>query len=596
MTPHRRGPYFAAVAVVGGAVVGGVALGAVAGDDAKNSGLTVASVRPTVARATPGANLTVVGGVRNSGRSVRAGRVTILMRKVPGGARKHVVARARIRRVTSNRVVRFRISGTIPRRLRPGTFSVLACVRSGTGPGSCRRARRRVKLLAPTGGPNWQPPPGDPGPSGTVFQTIHGFGGSARVFDDPHVFENFDPSTGRAATVLTEGQRNDVREALYRDLGLTRIRPVQPDTAVGAGIEPSNDNGDPMVTNPAAFNFGWKNLDAHVPNAEAARQRGVHTVFLSPLNRESWMGASAATDVKEYAEWLLAMVRRFAAQGGRLTHLSLVNEPSWNRNTMSGAFIRDVIKELGPRLAAEGLLVPFVVPDDVRASDATAKATTILSDPGARKYVGALATHLYDQSTSNVAGLSALAKKYGLPLWMTEFSTQALSTAGRPATPLEWAVLMHDLLAQYDVSAIDYMWGYFGQWDGAGTALITLNHDGSTYKGFTRNKPYYYFGQFSRFVRPGARRVAVSSSESSIKVTAYWRGAARTVVAINPGGSSVTTTLTAADLAGLNAMTPTRTSSSENWAEGAPVQVSGTSLTVTLPPGSVTTFVGTAAG
>ena len=179
---------------------------------------------------------------------------------------------------------------------------------------------------------------------------------------------------------------------------------------------------------------------------------------------------------------------------------------------------------------------------------------------------------------------------------MTEFSTQALSTAGRPATPLEWAVLMHDLLAQYDVSAIDYMWGYFGQWDGAGTALITLNNDGGTYKGFTRNKPYYYFGQFSRFVRPGARRVAVSSSESSIKATAYWRGAARTVVAVNPGGSSVTTTLTAADLGGLNAMTPTRTSAGENWAEGAAVQVSGTSVTVTLPPGSVTTLVGTAQG
>ena len=32
----------------------------------------------------------------------------------------------------------------------------------------------------------------------TTFQRMDGFGAAERVFDDPHVFNNFDPTTGRA--------------------------------------------------------------------------------------------------------------------------------------------------------------------------------------------------------------------------------------------------------------------------------------------------------------------------------------------------------------------------------------------------------------
>jgi O-glycosyl hydrolase len=57
-------------------------------------------------------------------------------------------------------------------------------------------------------------------------QSIDGFGSSARVFDDPHVFGNFDDHTGRAATRMTASQQADVLDRLYVDLGLTRLRPI----------------------------------------------------------------------------------------------------------------------------------------------------------------------------------------------------------------------------------------------------------------------------------------------------------------------------------------------------------------------------------
>lgn len=72
---------------------------------------------------------------------------------------------------------------------------------------------------------------------GTVrYQTMDGFRTSSRVFDDPHVFDNFNPATGRAATVMTTIRQDEILDRLYSDLKLTRVRPASPDTAVGAGI------------------------------------------------------------------------------------------------------------------------------------------------------------------------------------------------------------------------------------------------------------------------------------------------------------------------------------------------------------------------
>ena len=423
------------------------------------------------------------------------------------------------------------------------------------------------------------------------YQRIDGFGSSERVFDDPHVFENFNAATGRAATVLTPAQQNDVLDRLYKDLKLTRVRPASPDTAVGAGIEATNDNGDPNVQDASKFNFGWKNLDAHVDYMSRARERGATTFYLSPLGRESWMGTSTATDVAEYGEWLMAQVRRSAEQGVRLPYLSVANEPSYSRNTMSGQFVRDVIKNVGPRLRAEGFDTMFVTPDDVRASNAAAKASVVLGDPVARQYVGALATHLYDEPVSNVGQMKALSQQYQLPLWMTEFSMSGMPSAGIPADPLRWASLTHDLIANYDVSAVDYMWGFFGEWEGNLSMLVTLNNTGSTYDGYTLNKTYFTMGQFSRFIEPGAERIKAVSSDGTVQTTAFLDSDGQLViVAINSGSAGQDVRFDLSGIGDISQFDAVRTSASENWASLAPITTTGPGFTAMLPHGSITTF------
>ena len=110
---------------------------------------------------------------------------------------------------------------------------------------------------------------------GVFFQRMEGFGTSSRVFDDPHVYENFNPATSRSATILTTGQQDEVLDRLYVELGLTRVHPVNPDvgTLEGQpyiGVEPANDNADPYLTDLSKFDFSWKNLDAHVNDISRA--------------------------------------------------------------------------------------------------------------------------------------------------------------------------------------------------------------------------------------------------------------------------------------------------------------------------------------
>ncbi len=406
------------------------------------------------------------------------------------------------------------------------------------------------------------------------YQRMDGFGASERVWDDPHLTNSWNPATQRAKVVIPGSAREAILDDLYDDLKLTRVRP----TTEGLGIEPSNDNGDPLVTDLSKFNFGWKRNDAHIDFVKQAMARGVRTYFLSPVQLETWMTES---NPSEYVEWAMAILRRWRARGLTMPYYSVINEPGYRRSGYwSGNYIRSVIRHMGPKLRAEGFPTKFVIPDDLNASQAYDRSRTILADPEARRYVGALACHLYDEPVSNMAKMKELSERYGLPLWMTEFS--------KPGDPFGWANLMHTLIANYGVSAVDYMWGFFGQQDRA--QLISIRHDGSSYLGYDRRKQYYVTGQWSRFVPPGARRIRAASSDGAVRVSAFLTGSRPVLVAVNNSTGAKTIRVSVRGVDGLTAMVPVRTTASENWRRMPELAVRDGAFTVTLAPTSVTTF------
>lgn len=422
------------------------------------------------------------------------------------------------------------------------------------------------------------------------YQTMQGFGTAVRVFDDPEVFGNFDPETDRAATVISPPEQDAILDRLYGDLKLTRVRPATPEVGDGFGIEPVNDNADAHVTDLSKFNFDWKRLDAHLGLFGRAEQRGADTLFLSPLERELWMGVTTDEDVAEYSEWLLAQVRRAGQLNHRPQYLAVANEPAGVANPMSAEFVRDVIKNLGPRLRAQGFEALFVTPGDATVRAAADTARAILSDPDARQYVGALSAQLRGESTLELAALGQLAAEHQLPVWLTDVpidGEQAWSLDGA----LNWASRVQFAVAQQSVSAVDYPWGFFGTANGGTASLISIIDRNPDYWGYTLNKAYYALGQYSRFIPAGAQRIAATSSDSDVTATAYVSHIGLVIVAVNSGENDQTVTL-ALDGIVTTRLDRVRTSLTENWANLAPLVVEDASVTLTLPGRSIETLAG----
>ncbi|MEO6526764.1 MAG: hypothetical protein ABIP93_09090 [Gemmatimonadaceae bacterium] len=413
------------------------------------------------------------------------------------------------------------------------------------------------------------------------YQTMQGFGTSLRLFDDPHVTETFNQATTRAAIIPSASDQSVILDALYVDLGLTRVRFFPGDLGL---IEPTNDNLDPLVADLSKFDFSWKRGDGQIEYMPGLLRRGVTTYFTSTLSLEKWM---TEANPEEYAEWVMVMLRHWKDRGVELPYFSLKNEPGFapSGGVWSGEYLRSVTKILGARMKAEGLKTKLVVPDDVTPNEAYARLQIILADPEARQYVGAIGYHLYERGGEDK--IKQLGEQYGIPIWMTEYST--------PDDWLAWAKIMHELIANHGVSAVDYMWGYFGDYDKS--QLVRINVRNGAYAGFTRTDHYYVMGQYSRYVRPGAVRVGATSSDPNILATAYVDGTKLIVVATFLGvpGSGFERRVRVELGAGgpcVRRADVIRSGGSDQWFALPMLSVDVPRFSMALPARTVTTFVG----
>lgn len=405
-------------------------------------------------------------------------------------------------------------------------------------------------------------------------QTMVGFGVSSRVWDDPHV-------SNAASTSVPAAAQENILTLLYTDLGLTRMRLM-----LDGGVEPINDNADPAVFDWTKFHFEWKRNDAQISLVEQAIPKGLNMFFASPLKLESWM---TEDNPEEYVEWALAILLRWRDRGLELPYFSIINEPGFKYSGIwSAEWMRTVVKRLGARMRLEGLRTMLVIPDDLNPGEAYKRASLMLRDPEARRYVGALAYHLYDAEESDLAHMRNLAAEYGVPIWMTEFSVPNDTTF---SGVMEWMKIIHKLVATYNVSAVDYMWGFFGSWENNHTILSIQFLDGQ-YAQHHVGPLYYLTGQFSKFVRPGHVRVETHSSSQDLLVTAYKSGAQLVIVAINTGHEDCRVDVTVTDAAVPLRFSAIQTTAQKFWNELEPIATDTSVFHVALPAQSVTTFRG----
>ncbi len=265
--------------------------------------------------------------------------------------------------------------------------------------------------------------------SSVTYQVMDGFGSSSRVWDDLHL-------SNTRRTVIPRTAQQKILSLLYKDLGLTRVRPI-----LDAGIELANDNSNPFTFDSTKFNFEWERNDAHVEFVKQAILYGLQVYFPTPIFLEKWMTES---NPEEYVEWALAILLRWREAGMEVPFYSIVNEPSYRRGGIwSATWLTRVVKSLGRRIRAEALRTMLVIPDDLNPTEAYKRAAPVLEDPEARKYVGALAYHLYGARARDLRRMRDLSLRYGIPLWMSEYSERRyISYSGG----MRWARRIHDLI------------------------------------------------------------------------------------------------------------------------------------------------------
>jgi glucosylceramidase len=221
----------------------------------------------------------------------------------------------------------------------------------------------------------------------------------------------------------------------------------------------------------------------------------------------------------------------------------------WESCIYTGEEERDFLKNyLGPIMQREGLGDKKIIAWDHNRDMMLQRASTMLNDPEAAKYVWGIGFHWYETWSG------------GKPM----FDNVKLVNQAYPNTNL---IFTEGCKENFDLQKVDdwnlgELYGRnmindfnngcvaFTDWNILLDEKGGPNHVGNfcfaPVHGDTRSglliytNEYYYIGHFSKYIRPGAKRIACSVSRSSLLATAFLNPDGKTaVVVMNQGDEKV---------------------------------------------------------
>jgi glucosylceramidase len=354
------------------------------------------------------------------------------------------------------------------------------------------------------------------------FQAIEGFGGAftdaaADVFarlppaaQERFLKESFDPATGNGYTLCrTTIHSCDYAESMYT------YDDVPGDTTLAHfSIEHDRKNRVPLIK-----------------RAQASAQ-GALRLYASPWSPPGWMktngemlhgGKLRPEYRKTWADYFVKYVKAYAAEGVPIWGLTVQNEALatqvWESCLFTATEERDFVRDyLGPALEASGLGGVKLMIWDHNRGLVYQRAQAVYEDAAASKYVWGTAFHWYvGDHHDNVRVLHDAFPDKGLL-----FTEGAVRGSWEAAFRLAKNVIL-DL---NDWTAGWTTWNLLLDKEGgprhAGGLMggNIVNADLETGE-LSFNPPHYALGQFSRFIHPGARRIACTSSSDDFLATAF---------------------------------------------------------------------------
>lgn len=410
--------------------------------------------------------------------------------------------------------------------------------------------------------------------SGEEYQEIDGFGvsQSADVYAD-QLYEH--------------DQRDRIMDLLFSQedgIGLSILR-----SEVGSGlnmptINPEKDTWDFTAYEPEQW----------VMNE--ARNRGVETFMSTVWSPPAWMktngritrgGRLKKEYYGEYAKYLAEYVKGYRKHHGiTIDAISIANEPeyaaSWQSNLWSGEdfkiFVRDYLK---PTFEKENLDTKIIVGEEGTWTDK--RLSEIYSDREALDSIDIVGSHYYRGRPY----IFDQAKNNGKKVWLTETSETILSDTGFK-DGVKWSKYIHDYLTKADVNAFIFWLG--AAYKDNNESLIRLTDS----ENFIDAKRLYSMGNFSKFIKPGYKRIGVTENPTgNLHLSAYKNEESGEVivVAVNDGENNETIDLNFEDLY-VNKLTPYVTNDKYNLEQFPDIGLKANKYRISVSGYSTVTFVG----
>ncbi|MFY0254063.1 glycoside hydrolase family 30 beta sandwich domain-containing protein [Chitinophaga sp. 30R24] len=277
--------------------------------------------------------------------------------------------------------------------------------------------------------------------------------------------------------------------------------------------------------------------------AAIAAAGGKLPLFASPWSPPAWMkdnnnvlegGHLLKQYYQSWANHYVKFIQTYEALGIPVWGISVQNEPmakqKWESCIFTAEEERDFVKGyLGPTLQKAGMSGKKLIAWDHNRDLLYQRASTLLHDKEAAKYIWGIGYHWYETWTGSEM----------------QFQNERLVHEAFPDKPL---VFTEGCIEKFDLGKV-HDW-FIGEKYGAsligdfnaGTAAWTdwnilldeqggPNHVGNfcfapvhadTRKGeLIYTNAYYYLGHFSKFIRPGAKRIVSASSRSMLQTTAF---------------------------------------------------------------------------
>jgi len=237
---------------------------------------------------------------------------------------------------------------------------------------------------------------------------------------------------------------------------------------------------------------------------------------------------------QSWASYYAKFIKAYEAEGVPIWGLSIQNEPMavqrWESCIYTAEDERDFLKNfLGPTLEKEGLGDKKIIVWDHNRDLLFERANVILSDPEANKYVWGTGFHWYEDWKDGTPMFNNVGKvNEAYPdkkLIFTEGCNEAydIERIGDPKLAERYAKSMINDFNNGTVAWTDWniLLNENGGPNHVGNLCFAPVHGNTKTGDLTFTNSYYYIGHFSKFIRPGAKRISTGTTANHISATAF---------------------------------------------------------------------------